>query len=218
MLGICPRATCSPPLAIRASSRLLVALRRLKSCNKSAGHKSQENRSSQNHHGERRKENQDNLAALSDSPGANSLAGSWWFLSPGSLLITGVAGDSLVTAHYTDWCGHTHSGSSGSGSSSNNRATNPHEPSVPRNHTAATAAVVVRVAVGNMGQDATTSVLKSSVLGTTRVFVVLLAGFLSSKWPKKERESAIIKTRLNHGLLTTRDAMTWYCCVRCNDQ
>lgn len=40
-----------------------------------------------------------------------------------------------------------------------------------------------------MGQDATTTVLKSSVLGTVRVFVVLLAGFLASKWPKKERES-----------------------------
>lgn len=43
-----------------------------------------------------------------------------------------------------------------------------------------------------MGQDATTTVLKSSVLGTVRVFIVLLAGFLASKWPRKERESTLI--------------------------
>lgn len=40
-----------------------------------------------------------------------------------------------------------------------------------------------------MAQDtATTAVLIHSVLATARIFVVLLAGFLASKWPKHERE------------------------------
>lgn len=39
-----------------------------------------------------------------------------------------------------------------------------------------------------MGQDATVTVLKTSVLGTFRIFVVMLAGFLASKLPRNERE------------------------------
>ena len=40
----------------------------------------------------------------------------------------------------------------------------------------------------NMGQDAAEMVLKTSVLGTFRVFMVMLAGLLASKLPNKERE------------------------------
>ena len=39
-----------------------------------------------------------------------------------------------------------------------------------------------------MAQDTTTTLLIISVLGTARVYTVLLAGFLASKWPRRERE------------------------------
>lgn len=39
-----------------------------------------------------------------------------------------------------------------------------------------------------MTQDTTATMLVISVLGTTRIYAVLLAGFLASKWPRRERE------------------------------
>lgn len=38
-----------------------------------------------------------------------------------------------------------------------------------------------------MAQGTMKTVVVTSILGTMRVFVVLLAGFLASKWPKHER-------------------------------
>lgn len=38
-----------------------------------------------------------------------------------------------------------------------------------------------------MEEGAAKSLLATSILGTLRIFVVILAGFLASKWPKHER-------------------------------
>ena len=49
-----------------------------------------------------------------------------------------------------------------------------------------------------MGQDATEMVLKTSVLGTFRVFMVMLAGLLASKLPKRERELVLSAAYLSN--------------------